>query len=172
MSDLKRDGVQRWAPSYLRRQGQMTRGQRRDYRELWPRYGLEYRHGEFLDLGLAPVRLEIGFGKGENLVARAAAEPGERFVGIEVHKPGIATALASIRDAGLENVRLVRGDARLVLEDYLEGRCLAGVEILFPDPWPKPGDEHRRLFQAGLEGGVEVCVEDDGLGAGGGLEEV
>lgn len=125
----------------------MTRAQRRAYRELFPLYGLTYKHGEFLDLGAEPLALEIGFGMGENLLANASAHPEIPYLGIEAHKPGIANALARLHEQELKNVRLMRGDARLVLADHVNGRALRSVHVLFPDPWPKDSDTHRRLIQ-------------------------
>jgi len=155
MSNLKHNGRLRWVPSYLRRQGQATRGQRRAIREHWPRFGLTFRHGFVIDLAAAfdtdrPVVMEIGFGMGDHLVARAAEEPDTPFLGIEVHRPGLGSALTKIVVAGLSNVRLIRGDARLVLSDHLDGRPFREIVLLFPEPWPRPDDAHRRIMQPDL----------------------
>ena len=127
----------------------MTRAQKRAWHELWPVYGVEYRHGQPIDLrGLeAPFALEIGFGLGDHLIHLAQQHPDQAFLGIETHKPGIAAALQKAAAAELNNLRLIRGDGRLVLTDYLGDRSLSEVYVLFPDPWPKPADAHRRLIQ-------------------------
>jgi len=125
----------------------MTRAQKRAMRELWPLHGLDWEHDVVLDLGPGPLHLEIGFGKGEHLVALAEANPRDGFVGIEVHRPGIAATLQKIAETDLKNIRLIRGDARLALTDHLEGPLFSSVYLLFPDPWPKPGDTRRRILQ-------------------------
>lgn len=148
----------------MRRQGQMTKAQRRAFRELWPRFGLEFRYGELLDTGHQPVVLEIGFGRGENLIAMAQAEPDRSFLGIETHKPGLANALIELDRNGIDNVRLVRGDGRLVLTDYLREHSVSEIFILFPDPWPNSGDAHRRLVQPGFLDTIRQRLDPDGSG--------
>ena len=54
----------------------------------------------------APATLEIGFGLGDSLVEMATKFPRERFLGAEVHKPGIGAALRKLRSFGIENVRV------------------------------------------------------------------
>jgi len=95
----------------------------------------------------APVVLEVGIGLGEALVAMAAADPATDVIGVDVHTPGIAAAIAGITAEQLTNVRLVHGD---VLEwlDRLAPGVLAGVRVFFPDPWPKPSQRHKRLVTA------------------------
>ena len=45
-----------------------------------------------------PLHLEIGFGSGEHLAARAAMFPGHGFIGCEPFLNGVATALGHVRD--------------------------------------------------------------------------
>ena len=86
------------------------------------------------------VWLEIGFGGGEHMAAQAAMRPDALVLG------GVASALRHIDEAGLQNVRLLEGDARQLLLDLPDG-CLTRVFILFPDPWPKTRHHKRRLIQ-------------------------
>lgn len=91
--------------------------------------------------------LEIGFGSGEHLIARAKAEPDRGFIGVEPFLNGLASCLRGVEEAGLNNVRLHQGDAREVLA-RLPDACLAYIYVLFPDPWPKARHWKRRLIQA------------------------
>src|SRR6478735_6921932 len=50
--------------------------------------------------------LEIGFGGGEHLIARAKARPEIGFVGCEPFINGMAKALVAIDANGLKNIRL------------------------------------------------------------------
>ena len=152
MSNLKQNGELRWAPSYLRNRGKITRAQKRAMRDWWPEIGIRFEHGKTIDLDEffplnGPLVIEIGFGMGDHLVSLATALPGHRFLGIEVHRPGLAATTGKIHEARLENIRLIRGDARLVLADHLSGEIADSVIVQFPEPWPKPGNEHRRLIQ-------------------------
>lgn len=92
----------------------------------------------------APVVMEIGIGRAEALLAMAAADPDTNVLGADVHTPGIAAAVVGIVDAGIDNVRLVHGDA-LDFVGRLAPGSLAGVRIFFPDPWPKASKRHKRL---------------------------
>ena len=95
----------------------------------------------------APVVLEVGIGLGDSLTAMAAAEPGLDVIGADVHTPGIASSLARVEELGLDNVRLVHGDALVFLRRLAPG-SLAGIRIFFPDPWPKARHRHRRMATA------------------------
>lgn len=90
------------------------------------------------------VHLEIGFGGGEHLIARAAQNPGIGFIGCEPFLNGVAKALAAIEDQSLANVRVHHGDARDVL-DALRPDTLDRVYLLYPDPWPKTRQNKRRF---------------------------
>jgi len=92
------------------------------------------------------VRLEIGFGGGEHMVAAAEANPGTGFIGCEPFVNGMAKALAAIDERGLRNIRLHHGDAVAVL-DWLPERSIAGIDLLYPDPWPKRRHWKRRFVQ-------------------------
>lgn len=111
----------------------------------------------------APVVLEIGIGAGEALTSMAAADPSTDVIGVDVHTPGVASALARVEELGLGNVRLVAGDA-LVFLDRVQPASLRGVRLFFPDPWPKARHRHRRMVAAGRLGRLV-----DALGPGGWL---
>ncbi len=101
---------------------------------------------------------------GENLVHLAERHPGAWILGIEVHKPGLGAALARLRDRRLTNVRVMRGDARLILSDHLAGDVrFRRVGVLFPDPWPEEGDAHRRLIQPDFFELIEPRMEAGGI---------
>jgi len=93
----------------------------------------------------ARVRLEIGFGGGEHLLAAARREPDVGFIGVEPFLNGMATAVAGIVDGGLKNVRLFAGEASVLL-DWLPDRSLDSVDVLYPDPWPKKRHWKRRFI--------------------------
>jgi tRNA (guanine-N7-)-methyltransferase len=90
--------------------------------------------------------LEIGFGGGEHLIARAKAHPEIGFIGCEPFINGMAKALVAIDANAIGNIRLHFGDA-LELIDWLPDGSLAGVDLLYPDPWPKKRHWKRRFVQ-------------------------
>jgi tRNA (guanine-N7-)-methyltransferase len=133
-----------------RRKGKRLRTVQADLVEtLLPRLRLDPGAGLPDPAGLFPrpvaeVWLEIGFGGGEHLVARAHANPGVGLIGCEPFVNGMAKLLASIEADGLDNVRLHDGDAGEVI-DALPDACLSRVYLLYPDPWPKRR-HHKRRF--------------------------
>jgi tRNA (guanine-N7-)-methyltransferase len=92
------------------------------------------------------VRLEIGFGGGEQMIAEATRYPHTGFIGVEPFINGMAKALAAIEVEGLTNIRLHFDDA-IHLINWLPGGSLARVDLLFPDPWPKRRHWKRRFVQ-------------------------
>jgi tRNA (guanine-N7-)-methyltransferase len=92
------------------------------------------------------VRLEIGFGGGEHLIASAERNPQVGFIGCEPFVNGMAKALAAIEAQNLQNIRLHLGDAAPVLS-WFPSASLAGIDLLYPDPWPKRRHWKRRFVQ-------------------------
>ena len=88
--------------------------------------------------------LEIGFGGGEHLAARAQQNPDCGFIGCEPYINGVAMLLGKIRAAGVTNIRIYPRDARHIF-DVLPEASIERAFLLYPDPWPKKR-HHRRRF--------------------------
>ena len=84
---------------------------------------------------------------GASLLAVAKQYPDKNFIGIETHRPGIARVLQGLAAFCLTNVRLYEADAVEVFDCCLQDATLAGVQLFFPDPWPKRRHILRRLIQ-------------------------
>jgi tRNA (guanine-N7-)-methyltransferase len=95
---------------------------------------------------VADIALEIGFGGGEAMIARAQDEPRTGFLGVEPFVNGMAKALAAIDSTGLRNIRLHFDDA-VDLIAWLPEASLARIELIHPDPWPKRRHWKRRFVQ-------------------------
>jgi tRNA (guanine-N7-)-methyltransferase len=138
--------------SYVHRGGRMTSGQQRAWQQHWDQWGCSVSElpGGPIDLASwfgrsAPVMLEIGCGMGETTAALAAAEPGWNYLAVDVYEPGLAQLVMRAENTGLANLRLVHGDAVVLLERHIPAAALAGVRVFFPDPWPKKKHHKRRL---------------------------
>lgn len=164
---------QRAIRSYVLRAGRMGSGQVRALEELGPRFKLPYQPSLLDSQSIfgrqAPVILEIGFGMGQATAEIAKARPGDDFIGVEVHEPGVGALLKRIGEEDLQNLRIIQHDAVQVLEHMIAPDSLAGVHIFFPDPWHKKKHHKRRLIQAPLvallasrlkPGGVLHCATD------------
>ena len=141
----------RYVRSFVRREGRLTEGQKRALDAHYAEYGLP-ADKQPLDLAAtfgrsAPVILEIGFGNGESLAEMAATHPERDYLGVEVHRPGIGRLLHLVTEQGLTNVRVIDGDAVEVMTHQLPRGSLAGIQLYFPDPWPKKRHHKRRIVQ-------------------------
>lgn len=136
--------------SYVIR-GRRTDAQARAFEACWAKVGLSIAQGVMNDEAIfgraAPCFLEIGFGSGTSLLALAQAQPEQNFIGIETHQPGIGSICMGLQQAGLTNLRLYHEDAVDVLAQAIPDASLDGVQIFFPDPWPKRRHRARRLVQ-------------------------
>lgn len=101
---------------------------------------------ELFDGGIDQVKLEIGFGGGEHLIAEAEADPATGFIGCEPYVNGMAKILAQIEARGLRNIRLVAGDAAELLA-WAPPASLQRIDLIHPDPWPKRRHWKRRFVQ-------------------------
>lgn len=90
------------------------------------------------------VRLEIGFGGGEHLLAEARRLPRIGFIGVEPFVNGMARLLSDLGEDAPANLRLHDDDATFLL-DWLPPASLAQIDLLYPDPWPKKRHWKRRF---------------------------
>ncbi len=87
--------------------------------------------------------LEIGFGGGEHLLAQMKERPRTGFIGVEPFINGMAK-LVSALDEVPGNLRLYDDDATRLL-DWLPASSISGIDLLYPDPWPKKRHWKRRF---------------------------
>lgn len=101
---------------------------------------------DFFDGAYDYISLEMGFGGGEHLAAKAAQNPHHGFIGIEAFENGVASLLEHITRHALSNIRIYNDDGRPFLR-ALKPESLDQIFVLFPDPWPKKRHHKRRLLQ-------------------------
>ena len=92
------------------------------------------------------IRLEIGFGGGEHLIAEALAFPQTGFIGCEPYVNGMAKILAQIEAHNIGNIRLFAGDAAELLA-WAQPSSFSRIDLIHPDPWPKRRHWKRRFVQ-------------------------
>lgn len=153
VSDVER---KYWRPirSYVRREGKLTRGQKKAINQYWPKYGVRLEDG-LLDFGSlfgrhANTVLEIGFGNGLSLADMAEQNLQCNYFGIEVYRPGVGSLLVQIQQRELHNIRVSKDDAVEVIDQQLPTDSLHQIQIFFPDPWHKKRHHKRRLIQSGF----------------------
>jgi len=149
--------------SYVLRQGRVSNAQQRAYDTLLPQFGIPFAGG-IVDLDRAfgrsaPRILEIGFGMGETTAQIAAFHPGNDYLGIEVHTPGVGGLLKLLAERALGNVRVIQHDAVEVLTHMIAPSSFDAVHVFFPDPWPKKRHHKRRLIQAPFVTLLAQCMK-------------
>jgi tRNA (guanine-N(7)-)-methyltransferase len=94
-----------------------------------------------------PVEVEVGPGRGEFLLAAAAAHPERNYFAIERSHSQTRLVAARLDAAGLANARVLQGDATCILQ-LLPDACVSAFHVLFPDPWWKRRHHRRRFWSA------------------------
>jgi tRNA (guanine-N7-)-methyltransferase len=95
-----------------------------------------------------PLVLEIGCGIGDFVTQMAAMHPDRNFIAIDYYNKGCLKTCKRIDAAGLDNVRVVRAEAREFMVRCIPPGSLLGVIVNCPDPWPKMRHRKRRLVNA------------------------
>jgi len=143
------DTPRRSIKSFVRRSGRLTPGQKKALAEYWPLYGIDFEPSNIdlaaINSGFEALKLEIGFGSGEALIAMAQNDPKCCYLGIEVHESGVGRCLNTIHDNKISNVLLIKHDAIEVMQHMLPDQSLDRVLLFFPDPWHKKRHNKRRI---------------------------
>jgi tRNA (guanine-N7-)-methyltransferase len=116
---------------------------------------------ELFDDGITDVRLEIGFGGGEHLVAEARAFPQTGLVGCEPYVNGMAKILTQIEAHNIGNIRLFAGDAAELLV-WAPSQSMRRIDLIHPDPWPKRRHWKRRFVQDSTVAAMARILKADG----------
>ena len=164
------DGVaaHRQGSFFGRRKGHKLRSHQADLIEhLLPRLSLDIGSpsppdlADLFDSPANEIRLEIGFGGGEHLIAEARAFANVGFIGCEPYVNGMAKILTQIEAHNIGNIRLFAGDAVELLA-WLPAHSLARVDLIHPDPWPKRRHWKRRFVQDATVAAMARVLKADG----------
>jgi tRNA (guanine-N7-)-methyltransferase len=94
----------------------------------------------------APLELELGSGAGGFALAYSALHPGVNYLAIEWRKKYAREVEHRARTRGLDNLRVVEADARVVVPRLFSPGSLAAIHFQFPDPWWKRAHQKRQLL--------------------------
>lgn len=109
-----------------------------------------------------PIEIDVGAGKGRLLVERAVERPRAGLLGIERQLVRCRRIARRALRHGVRTIRIIRGDARYVLEYLAPPHSVARVYVLFPDPWPKKRHHRRRLVQGNIDEIIFRCLVPGG----------
>jgi len=96
-----------------------------------------------------PVSLEIGCGTGHFVTELATRQPDAGFIAIDIYNRGCYKTCRKADLRELDNVRVLRVEARDLLR-HLPAGFLSAVYVNCPDPWPKKRHRKRRLVNGEL----------------------
>jgi len=110
----------------------------------------------------APVEIEVGCGKGRFLAERAAACPGVNLLGLDWGLPWLRRTVRRLRRAEVENVKILRTNAKHLLRHLVPAASVRALHVYFPDPWPKKRHRKRRLFDPETTASMERLLAPGG----------
>jgi tRNA (guanine-N7-)-methyltransferase len=91
-----------------------------------------------------PIVVELACGRGEFSVGLARNYADKNFIGVDIKGSRIWKGSTIALAEGLENVAFLRTQIQL-LENFFSENEISELWITFPDPFPRDGDEKRRL---------------------------
>lgn len=109
----------------------------------------------------APIRVEVGSGKGQFIVGMAQQNPDVNYIGIEMQTSVAVMALDKMLEAGVKNVKLLNTDGGNITDYFAPGEVDL-VYLNFSDPWPKSRHEKRRLTSAPFLEGYRQVLKPGG----------
>ncbi len=159
--------IKREIKSFVRRAGRTTVRQQQGLEVHLARYMLQ-NEGVIWDFEaiferIADTVVEIGFGMGASLLEMAKNNPELNYIGVEVHEAGLGNLAAGLAEAEITNVRIVAMDAMEVFRSCIKDGSLRGIQIFFPDPWPKKRHHKRRLVQPAFVSTLSKKLQKDGF---------
>ena len=101
-----------------------------------------------------PIYIEIGMGKGNFIIKNAIENPNINYIGIEMYDSVILRAVEKSNELELNNLYLIRMDARLINDIF--DREIDLIYLNFSDPWPKDRHAKRRLTHENF-----LCMYDN-----------
>ena len=140
----------RGVKSFVLRAGRTSESQKKAISNLMPKFGFDISDKQkIIDfINKKPTVLEIGFGTGDAFICHVKENSQVQFLGIEVHPPGIGHTLKLIEENAIENLKIIQHDAIEILKDIIPDNSLLGLQLFFPDPWPKKKHHKRRIVQS------------------------
>ncbi len=153
--------------SYRIRGSRITGPQQLALDTHWDSYGIEQSATSLNFTEIFPqsreIIMEIGFGMGEATALIGKAFPEKGFLAVDVHRPGVGKLFSLIHEHGLKNLRVIQGDAHLILHDMVPDQSLDGIHLFFPDPWPKKRHNKRRIVNAAFLDQIAPKLKDGGF---------
>lgn len=109
-----------------------------------------------------PIVVELACGRGEFTVGLAREYPASNFIGVDIKGSRIWKGSTIAIAEGLLHVAFLRTQIQL-LDRYFDQGEIAELWITFPDPFPRDGDEKRRLTSPKFLEMYKPLLEKNGI---------
>lgn len=109
------------------------------------------------------AELDMGCGAGSFTVALAARYPERTIYAADVMLGRLRKVVRKMENAGLENMRVLRVEARNLIAMMLPDGSLDRIHILCPDPWPKNRHRGNRLLCSDFTTQLHRVLKKDGI---------
>lgn len=96
--------------------------------------------------GTGSLELEIGCGAGGFALEHCRRDPSIRYVAFEWRKKYAREVAFRAEKHGLKNLKVIEGDARMVVPKIFAPESLDVIHLQFPDPWWKRAHFRRAIL--------------------------
>ena len=115
------------------------------------------------DPGEGTVELDLGCGSGTYTAALAILFPERKILGADVMIGRLRKLVSKITEAELQNVEVLRVEARNLVGRMLPDRSIDRIHLLCPDPWPKERHRGHRLLCCDFTTQLHRVLKKDGV---------
>ena len=109
------------------------------------------------------VELDMGCGKGSFTTELAKRHPERLILAADMLSGRLRKLVKRNQREGVENMRVLKAEARMLIARLLPDRSLDRIHILCPDPWPKDRHSGNRLLSSNFMTHIHRVLKDDGV---------